>query len=491
MAERGKQKFSSFFIFIYSHFVFDSIFEIQKNLSIQNDYFFLNSAVKKIFETYLPVILRLLHKNCRLLNLKCDDLLTRSWIEETNQELEKAFRSYHAQQHYLSNRNLHFYLLTALSNFTKQKFWSQSGKQKYFALICPACRLENEKNLLVAEDRLWRCHSCTEKINSSLSLPEKNFHLVFSLHSKSGFLCPDCCNFIPSSVEKNGILICPFPKCCFSGSSKKTLRTTHPVTIRFRDSHFSIDNGPGDSRKEVGQEKYLKDPESSLSEDSVLLKDISEKEFKLLQETIRTAMSFNERQALPATKVQKTLFYRAFWDLTEKYPEEMVSYLVHNKTSFDFGLQAKIFQIFLFHLENFLPYSFVSSTGKTEICSLFDSRLGLFDGESNFTAIVQSDYSIPNLTSEHYFSQNLKDYGPYFLGKIVELKNEAGQDLLPEMQGNSFVKIELTKKVLPGTKVFVRHYRLVPHYTMGILIHLQKIRKHLGEILARKKKNWK
>jgi hypothetical protein len=471
--------------------VFESIFEIQKQLSPDNDDFFFSRAIQKICETYRPITYRLLQKNCRLLNLKCDDLLARSWQEETKQELQKALQTYSSHQHYISDRNLHAYLLASLRNFTKQRFWSQSGKQKYCVLICPACRLENQKNILVQENQLWRCIFCTEK-SKSISLAQKSFHSTFALHSRIGFLCPECQNFIPRSVEKNGLLICPYPNCCFSGSTKSLLRTTHPVMIRFRDKTLSIEIGNTVKNKnESRNDFFLKDPNSSLSEDSFLLKDISQKEFQLLKDAIQSSMSFTERQNLPATKVQKTLFYRAFWDVTQEHPEEMISYLVHNKTNFDFSLQATIFQKFLKHLEDFLPYSFVTSNRKQEIFSLFDSQLGLFDDESSFQAIVQKDFSLPNLTSEHYLSENLKDYGQYFLGKIMELKDENGNNLLSEMKSYSFVKIQFSENIPPGTKVFVRHYRLIPHYTMGILIHLQKIRKHLGEVLARKKKNWR
>ena len=474
----------------------DSIFEIQKQLSPDNSEIFLSATAHKISEIYRPITFRLLQKNCRLLNLKLDDLLCRSWQSETDQEIEKIFRTYHNHQHYLYDRNLHTYLLASLRNFTKQHFWSQSGKQKYFALICPACRLENKKNILEREDQLWRCHSCTKNIDAN-KLAQKALHSAFALHSRIGFLCPECQNFIPRSLEKNGQLICPFPNCCFAGQSKLLLRTTHPMTTLLRSIYsYNISLSSNDETKKAEKSllktsSSLLDINSSFSEDSFFLKDITQKEFELLKNTIQSAMSFVERQNLPTTKVQKILFYQAFWNLTQEYPEEMISYLVHNNTKSDFPLQARIFQKFLEYLENFLPYSFSTSAGKQEIYSLFDSRLGLFEGESSFQAIVQQDHSIQNLTSERYLSQNLKDYGPYFLGKIVELKDENGKNLLPEIKNYSFVKIQLSNNVLPGTNVFVRHYRLVPHYTMGVLIHLQKIRKHLGEILAKKKKNWK
>lgn len=470
----------------------DIVLQIQKQLNISSDQNFLLTAGEKIAEDYRPIILRLLNKNCRLLSIKCDELLIRSWQEETSQELKKALQSYHAHQHYSSERSLHAYLLASLRNFTKQRFWSQSGKKKYCVFICPACRfLEGQKNPLIFENRLWRCKVCCQKPKTSIGL--NNLYSAFALHSSAGFLCPDCNNFIPRNLEKNGYLSCPFPDCCFSGSVAFLSRTTHPVMVMFRADNQSIDYEKGkENKNNSASDKILLDINSSFSEDSFLLKDISEKEFSLLQETIQSAMCFTERQNLPATKAQKILFYRAFWDLTEEHPEEMISYLLHNKTNFDFPLQARIFQKFLTHLENFLPYSFANSKGeKIEIDSLFNPKLLLFEGESSFSGFVQKDHSLQNLTSERYLSQNLKDYGPYFLGKIVELKTEDGRNLLPMMRNNSFARIQFSDLVAPGTKVFVRHYRLIPHYTMGILIHLQKIRKHLGEVLARKKKNWK
>ena len=461
----------------------DPVLEIQHQLSPDKDDFFLTSAASKISNYYRPITLRLLQKNCRLLNLKCDDLLQRAWQKETDQECYKALQTYHARQHYLTERSLHAYLLASLRNYTKQRFWSQSGKKKYCALICPACRVNGEKNLLTSEKTLWRCSVCTEK-KASVSFSLQSFYSSFALHSRSGYLCPECYNFIPRSLVKNNQVTCPFPSCCFSGPILTLNRTTHPVTIRFHDT-ISFDMGND-------KQPIFIDHNSSLSEAHVLLQDSSKKELNLLREVIFSAMDFTERQNLPATKLQKTLFYRAFWDLTQESPEEMIAYLVHNKTSFDFPLQSRIFQKFLFHLENFLPYSCVIGNGqKKEIVSLFDEHLSLFDGESSFCGIVQKDHSVPNLTSEHYLSDNLKDYGSYFLGKIVELKDANGLDLLPEMENNSFVKIQLSQNVSPGTKIFVRHYRLIPHYTMGILIYLQKIRKHLGEVLARKKKNWR
>src|SRR5690606_12115260 len=100
--------------------------------------------------------------------------------------------------------------------------------------------------------------------------------------------------------------------------------------------------------------------------------------------------------------IQKLLMYEAFQEMLENFPEEMVSYLVHRKQNSDFPIQSRIFQTYARLMEEALPIDLVINGKKYSILSLTDPFLQLFTGISEFEAVVQDNYVIPNNTVERY-----------------------------------------------------------------------------------------
>lgn len=167
--------------------------------------------------------------------------------------------------------------------------------------------------------------------------------------------------------------------------------------------------------------------------------------------------------------------------MLEKYPEEMVSYLVHQKQNLDFPIQARIFQEYAGLVENCLPFSVKKRGEMVDIVDLTDPNLSLFLGISKFEALVKGDHTIPNNTKETYTGgRKFKNYGPCFIGKLIDvIDSSTNYSLKSCVKEYSFVNITLDDSILPGTPVTVTHFRIQSHYEMDSLVHLQRIRRHL------------
>jgi hypothetical protein len=190
--------------------------------------------------------------------------------------------------------------------------------------------------------------------------------------------------------------------------------------------------------------------------------------------------------------LQKVSMYEAYLKITEKFPEEMVSYLVHQKQTADFPLQSRIFQEYVKIIKDSLPYTIHKSKESYDVFSLTDPRISLFEGISVFDATITDNYTIPNNTVECYLGgRKFKDYGPCFIGLIIDIIDCRNQKSIKDALLNySFVEINMNKDIAPGTPVTVKHYRILPHYEMGSLTYLQRTRKKIvSKIKQLNKKN--
>lgn len=401
-------------------------------------------------------------------------------------------------QHWKSGRDVNTYLLTCLKRLADQVYWDQSSAKRANLLICPACREIGTKVFLVAEAKNWRCPNCTSEMDRiqddikkesvtgtelfSMKMRAK-LHKAFALHSRRGLRClePDCARFIPETLNGKFGIECPYPDCSFFGAAETLEPMSHPSALTHRQM-VSLNQPLAGLGDKGGATISLQDTfkaELVSPDEKISITQSFAKEFSILINVIDTQILSVKRMNGNGTRTQKLLMYEAFKSMCYKYPDEMVSYLCHLKQSADVPIQARIFQEYISLMENALPFTIERRGDKIDILSISDPYLGLFTGLSTFEAIVDSQGKIPNNTIETYVgSRKYKMYGSCFIGKLISvLDKESGETLTNRIKSYSFVDIQ--SDLAPGTNVIVNHYRIPPHYEMGGLVFLQRIRRHL------------
>jgi hypothetical protein len=95
---------------------------------------------------------------------------------------------------------------------------------------------------------------------------------------------------------------------------------------------------------------------------------------------------------------------------------------------------------------------------------------------------VNQNLEIKNNTQEFYIGNRKGAYAkPYYMGKLLSVINkDTKEPILNNVVEYSFNKIKL-KNVPPGTKVIIKHLRVPPHYQMGGMVYVNRIRKKIVE----------
>ena len=404
----------------------------------------------------------------------------KSFFEEAKETLSEALEVFvFEKQHWRSNRDINSYLLAALK-YKAQALRNSSQSVKYRSVkICPGCKFLGSKEYLIEDGDKLHCSQCKESLESNtIDYSEKRVREAFVNHSSVGFICPECKNFLPKSLIKNDNITCVYTDCVFTGSTSKLQLKYHPRSKRVHQD-VSI-NSPivNDSSCETSIQDLQK--AETINADVVLEVDnqISD-EFMVLSSVIDEQVKLVKKMNSSSTMMQKLLMYEAYGEILKKYPREAFAYLVHRKCIAEHSIQASVFQEYVKLVEDSLPCTVVSSGKSFEIVSLTDPMLLLFSGVSEYSTVVKYDGSIPNETLEHYFgSRNLTDYGPSFIGKIINLTGAGGENYLDKIERYDFNLIQ-TRDIKPGTLVTVKHYRMPSHYEIGALAYLQRTRKKI------------
>lgn len=431
---------------------------------------------------------------CRKAYGDTNDVALRAFKATLESELKNATIAFLNNNYDINN--IKAYLLSCIR--TTAARIANNNKKSVF--ICPACSYFDKVNSLQFRGKFFVCFNCANELNSEED-PEKILLLkTFAEHLKKGFGCPDCKRFIPDQKEKSAIVSCPYPDCCFSGKLYSTHNMAHPraktnIELSVLDRENASFNTK-DSSYEKGSP--LKCQLSDLNRDelskygvigdvaindsptntNLTVKQTIDRDFKLLNDVIdsqREALIYHSNQS---TYLHKKIMYDAFQKIISEYPREMISNLVYlNRNG---GLQHKIFQIYANELERAIPYSFVKNGKHVTITSLLDPNLSVFSGISHFDGIVSATGEIENGTTEYYFGGRKGFYcGPFYIGKLIDVADSSGKSLLPDVESHTFFKIKMLKSVVPTTKVSISHYRIPPHYQMGGMVYLNRIRRKI------------
>ena len=310
--------------------------------------------------------------------------------------------------------------------------------------ICPGCSYLGKQSI-VTNGSYLSCNTCRVSLLECKDDKYKLLYQTFAKHNRYGFKCTDCHRFIPGGSEH---IVCPYLDCCFVGESKNLKKMRHPAQDESKVNP-TITNNPV-------YHKY--------NNKASLIKDIIE--------TQSNQLSFSKNNYVVPHKL---CIYNAIKELLEEFPEKMVDYLLNNSRSG--GFQHKIFQKYIQLLEQSLPVVVKKNKKFITISNILDQNLSIFDGISTFESIVNNNI-INNNTKEYYIGGRKASYvKPYYIGKLIGLiNNDTKQSILHLVKQYSFNKI-LVSGIDNDTNVTVTHLRIPPHYQMGAMVHVNRIRK--------------
>jgi hypothetical protein len=376
-------------------------------------------------------------------------------------ELKKACYSFVNNNH---NPNyIDSYLFSCIYKTIK----NMNNEYKHNVYICPGCKYFSKIEILKPSGKNLICNTCKNALNSVKEKWEEKFYTIFSEHNKKGFQCPECENFIPNTGEEQ--ITCPYPNCFFVGPVSDLKSARHPTIKANLEIPFPSEpiSTPWNNVSFI----------SKFSEPEMTVKEDLNKYIDIIYECIDSQITLLHYKSNASTLINKLCMYQAFKNIINKYPEEMISYLVFlNRTV---RIQHKIFQEFVRLLEEKIPFSFKMNGKFYEVVSLLDENLCIFSGESEFKSVINDVYEIPNETEELYVGGRKGTYcRPYYIGKLLDVVDiEQSKSIMENVKEYSFFKITMNENVKSGTNVLVKHLRICSHYQMGALVYLQRIRR--------------
>lgn len=400
-----------------------------------------------------------------------DSLSIRSLVAELMDELRTGCVTFINKNDEMEG--LDSYLFYIVNDYCKRKTADQVKKKTEY--LCPGCLFFKKENLVVLYNKYFKCEDCEEELKRSSDPKRILFFKTFFKHNKNGYRCADCERFIPHPLDDAPIVSCPYFDCCFAGVWSSLRRMHHPNS-ESKLEILTLDANRADGRT-------FKDAVASSTVDAQSQLEIEEElenKVNLLREVMVSQSDNVSYSGSDFTTHHKQLVYRAFVDLLKRYPSEMVSYLLGGSRSG--GFQHKVFQEYIRLLEESFPYSFKKNGKRFKVDSLLDENLNLFSGISIFDGIVTDRLVIKNATKEFYIGGRKGSVSePYYIGKLLNLADKTTKNsLMSCVVEYSFNQIKV-KDIVPGTLVTVTHLRVPPHYQMGGMSYVNRVRKKIVE----------
>lgn len=367
--------------------------------------------------------------------------------------------------------NLDSYLFYIVNAYCKKM--AQPALKKKTAYFCPGCLYLGKENIIYLSSKYFKCNECVDGFKNNLD-PKKNLlYKTFNQHNKNGYHCFICDRFIPHPLDNSENVSCPYFDCWFVGKIS-TLKKMHHPTSQSNPEKLILDISKNNGAA-------FKDLIASDQEDVVSQLETKQElliKINALKETINSQSNSVPYSSSDFTVKHKCLVYQSFNNLLDKYPVEMTDYLLNDSRSG--GFQHKIFQEYIKLLEVSLPFIFKRGNKLYKINSLLDDNLSLFDGISEFDAIVSDKLSIKNNTKEFYIGGRAASYAkPYYIGKLLNIiAKKTKTPIINNVVEYSFNKIKVSG-IEPGTEVSVTHLRVPPHYQMGGMVYINRIRKKI------------
>lgn len=403
-------------------------------------------------------------KTIHRLYLKNDNPLSiKAFITEVSEELNKGIITFNSKNYPMDELDPYlFYIVNAV------------GKKKNIVLdktydyLCPGCLFLGKENIIF-HHKNFECELCFYEFKHAKENHWIKFFETFKVHNKSGFKCADCEKFIPQPLDNSTDIVCPYINCCFVGDSSLLKGMHHPST---RSKSVNILFNDSDKNNIVSSEASVLD-KLQINEDL-------ENKLSIINEVIDGIIYILPFKTQNLISKQKIFVCQAFKNLLDSEPVDMVNYLLNNSRSG--GFQHKVFQEYIKILEESFPLFYQEKRKQCKIDSLLDDQLSLFEGISDFKGIVNENYVIKNNTQEFYIGGRKASYTkPYYIGKLLSIISEKNhKPIMDKVVNYSFSRIKM-KDVAPGTEVIVSHLRVPPHYQMGGMTYVNRIRKHIVE----------
>lgn len=366
------------------------------------------------------------------------------------------------------------YLFYIVNAFCKKNAVQVSRRKTEY--LCPGCLYLGKHTLIKMSQvlKVFKCNECSKEMNITSDPKILLVYNTFYLHNKAGYHCSDCDRFLPHPLGNSNTVTCPYSDCYFVGEYVSLKKMNHPT------SHVNVDKLDLDVTK-INQSTSCKDNlvSNDISALSKLeLQDELQEKIKTLKEVIESQSNSVLYNSSDSTVKHKLFTYQAFSKLISQQPDEMVDYLLNGSRSG--GFQHKIFQEYVKLLEAGLPFVIKKNGKLHKIDNLLDENMCVFDGISIYDALVSEKSEIKNNTQEFYIGGRKAAYTkPYYMGKILSLVDKKTKaSLMDQVVEYSFSKIKL-KNVKAGTQVTVSHLRIPPHYQMGGMVYINRIRKKI------------
>lgn len=370
---------------------------------------------------------------------------------------------------------LNDYLFYIVNAFCKKQSKPQDKQKAEY--ICPGCVYLGKEYSVLFFDKVFRCDECESELKKAANDPKNSFFFaIFSRHNKNGYRCSDCERFIPHPLDNSSTVSCPYFDCMFTGNVSDLRKMNHP-TSKSNPERLILD---------ASQEGGFTLKDNVMSNDlgvqtKLEINEDLQNHVELLKEIIETQSNNTAYSSSDATLKHKQLIYQAINELLDKFPVEMTSYLLSNSDS-HMGFQHRIFQEYIKLLEESLPFFITKNKKLYKIDSLLDNNLCLFDGISVFDTIVSDKLVIKNATKEFYIGGRKGAYAkPFYIGKLLNIiQKDTKQPLIQNVKDYSFSRIRM-QGIKPGICVTVTHLRVPPHYQMGGMAYVNRIRKKIVE----------
>ena len=436
----------------------------------------------------------------RSLNLMDVDSLVEDFIKDREQGIATLHRIYFKSGNQLSlralkeelveelrtgcvtflNKNLDMdelndYLFYIVNAFCKKS--AQPIIKRVTEYICPGCVFLGKEYSTIDINKVFKCEECASELKICKDPKSIHFFRTFAQHNKVGYHCPDCKRFIPHPLDNSATTVsCPYFDCSFVGLIAVLDKMHHP-SAKSNPEKLILD---APAIHGVSLKDNVLSKEADAQTQLEVAEELQEK-FDLLQDIIESQSNNVPYCSSDATIRHKQYVYQAFSSLLKENPAEMAAYLLNTNDN-HVGFQHKVFQRYIKLLEASLPFVISKNKKLHKVETLLDDTLCLFDGISVYDSIVTESINIKNETKEFYIGGRKATYAkPYYIGKLLNVVHrDTKASLMSHVKDYSFSRIRL-HDIVPGIPVTVTHLRVPPHYQMGGMAYVNRIRKKIVE----------
>lgn len=179
---------------------------------------------------------------------------------------------------------------------------------------------------------------------------------------------------------------------------------------------------------------------------------------------------------------QKLIMCDAFLKVADDFPEEMSQYFSGSVKRNN--IQNKIFKKYLQLLENSLPIRFVRGGKKYIAYTIDDPDLNIFVGIQDFTQVVDKNRKVKNSNGDLYIGGRKSSIvKPFHIGKLLDaIDLSTGESILHLVEDYTFTWVKF-KEIDPGTNLKIEHLAMPPHYQMGPMVYLNRIKSEVKKNL--------